>query len=58
MVQDTGGVLSLVQEENTSLSQLSSSPVSPPPPGAPPPPASHPPSLRSLIVYQRGVRET
>ena len=31
MVQDTGGVLSLVQEENTSLSQLSSSPVSPPP---------------------------
>ena len=31
MVQDTGGVLSLVQEENTSLSQLLSSPVSPPP---------------------------
>ena len=31
MVQDTGGVLSLVQEENTSLSQLSSSPVPTPP---------------------------
>ena len=56
MVQDTGGVLSLVQEENTSLSQLSSSPVSPPP-GSPPPP-SHPPSLRSLNEYQRAVRET
>ena len=36
MVQDTGGVLSLVQEENTSLSNFSSSPV-PPPPSIPSP---------------------
>ena len=40
MVQDTGGVLSLVQEENTSLSQLSSSPV--PPPHPIPHPIPHP----------------